>query len=308
MKELNKRINRRSFLSASAKATAGLSMLPFLSKSSLFSQNMFFDISLAQWSLHKGFRSGELDPLNFAQIAKQDYGISAIEYVSQLFADKADDAYIRELKKRADDNGVTSVLIMVDREGNLGTPDDKERAQAVENHHKWVEAAKELGCHSIRVNAAGQGTADEVKDAAIDGLGRLTEFADKHDINVIVENHGGYSSIGTWLVDVMKGVSHPRCGTLPDFGNFRIDQTETYDKYKGVEELMPYAKGVSAKSYNFDKKGNCKEIDFERMMQIVKDAGYTGYVGIEYEGSELSEKEGIMATKKLLEKVGGKLS
>ena len=301
-------LNRRSFLSASAKATAGLSLMPFLSRASLWSENMFFDISLAQWSLNKSFRNGDLDPLDFAQIAKKEYGITAIEYVSQLFADKADDAYIRELKKRADDNGVTSVLIMVDREGNLGTPDEKERAQAVENHHKWVEAAKELGCHSIRVNAAGQGTADEVKDAAIDGLGRLTEFADKHEINVIVENHGGYSSIGTWLVEVMEGVSHPRCGTLPDFGNFRVSQTETYDMYKGVEELMPYAKGVSAKSYNFDKKGNCKEVDFERMMQIVKDAGYTGYVGIEYEGNELSEKEGIIATKKLLEKVGGKLS
>ncbi|WPP48090.1 sugar phosphate isomerase/epimerase family protein [Catalinimonas niigatensis] len=301
-------LNRRSFLSASAKATAGLSMLPFLSKTSLWSENMFFNISLAQWSLNKSFRNGTLDPLDFAQIAKKEYGISAIEYVSQLFSDKADDAYIRELKKRADDHGVTSVLIMVDREGNLGTTDEKERAQAVENHHKWVEAAKELGCHSIRVNAAGQGTADEVKDAAIDGLGRLTEFADKHDINVIVENHGGYSSIGTWLVDVMEGVSHPRCGTLPDFGNFRVSQTETYDMYKGVEELMPYAKGVSAKSYNFDKKGNCKEVDFARMMQIVKDAGYTGYVGIEYEGNELGEKEGIIATKKLLEKVGSKMS
>ncbi len=303
-----KRLNRRSFLLASAKATAGLSMLPMISKASLLSENMFFDISLAQWSLNKSFRNGDLDPLDFAQIAKKEYGINAIEYVSQLFSDKADDAYIRELKKRADDNGVTSVLIMVDREGNLGTTDEKERAQAVENHHKWVEAAKELGCHSIRVNAAGEGTADEVKDAAIDGLGRLTEFADKHDINVIVENHGGYSSIGTWLVEVMEGVNHPRCGTLPDFGNFRVSETENYDKYKGVKELMPYAKGVSAKSYNFDKKGNCKEIDFTKMMQIVKDAGYTGYVGIEYEGNELSEKEGIIATKKLLEKVGNKLS
>jgi len=302
------KINRRSFLSSSAKAVAGLSMLPFATKAGVFSKDLFFDISLAQWSLNKGFRNGELDPLDFAKIAKEEYGIQAIEYVSQLFADKADAAYIKELKKRADDHGVRSVLIMVDREGNLGDTKKKERKKAVENHYKWVEAAKELGCHSIRVNAAGQGTAEEVKKAAIDGLGSLTEFADKHNINVIVENHGGYSSIGTWLAEVMEGVDHARCGTLPDFGNFRINKTERYDMYKGVKELMPYAKGVSAKAYNFDEQGNSVEIDFKRMLQIVKDAGYTGYVGIEYEGSKLSEKEGIMATKKLLEKVGSQLS
>jgi len=269
---------------------------------------MFFKISLAQWSLNRGFRNGELDPLNFAKIAKEDFDIQAIEYVSQLFSDKADDAYIKELKKRAADQGVESVLIMVDREGNLGATDDTERKQAVENHYKWVEAAKELGCHSIRVNAAGQGTAEEVKSAAIDGLGSLTEFADDYAINVIVENHGGYSSIGTWLVSVMEGVNHPRCGTLPDFGNFRVNEDETYDMYKGVKELMPYAKGVSAKSYNFDKKGNSIEVDFVRMMQIVKEAGYTGYVGIEYEGRNGDPYKGVKATKKLLEKIGQQLS
>ena len=301
-------LNRRSFLSASAKAAAGFSLLPLAARADLLAKPMFFKISLAQWSLNRGFRNGELDPLNFAKIAKEDFDIQAIEYVSQLFSDKADDAYIKELKKRAADQGVESVLIMVDREGNLGATDDTERKQAVENHYKWVEAAKELGCHSIRVNAAGQGTAEEVKSAAIDGLGSLTEFADDYDINVIVENHGGYSSIGTWLVSVMEGVNHPRCGTLPDFGNFRVNEDETYDMYKGVKELMPYAKGVSAKSYNFDKKGNSIEVDFVRMMQIVKEAGYTGYVGIEYEGRNGDPYKGVKATKKLLEKIGQQLS
>ncbi|MFP4092369.1 MAG: sugar phosphate isomerase/epimerase family protein [Cyclobacteriaceae bacterium] len=305
---MQQQLNRRSFLFASAKAAAGLSLLPLASQAGLLAKPMFFKISLAQWSLNRGFRSGELDPLDFAKIAKEDFDIHAIEYVSQLFSEKADKAYIKELKKRADDQGVESVLIMVDREGNLGATDDKERKQAVENHYKWVEAAKVLGCHSIRVNAAGQGTAEEVKAAAIDGLGSLTEFADDYNINVIVENHGGYSSIGTWLVSVMEGVNHPRCGTLPDFGNFRVNKDETYDMYKGVKELMPYAKGVSAKSYNFDQKGDSIEVDFARMMQIVKEAGYTGYVGIEYEGREMEPYKGIKATKKLLEKVGQQIS
>jgi sugar phosphate isomerase/epimerase len=301
-------LNRRSFLAAGAKAAAGLSLLPLASQAGVLADPMFFKISLAQWSLNRGFRNGELDPLDFAKIAKEDFDIHAIEYVSQLFSDKANDAYIKELKKRSDDQGVESVLIMVDREGNLGATNDRERKRAVENHHKWIEAAKMLGCHSIRVNAAGQGTAEEVKAAAIDGLGRLTEFAAQHDINVIVENHGGYSSIGTWLVSVMEGVDHPRCGTLPDFGNFRVNQDETYDMYKGVKELMPYAKGVSAKAYNFDKKGNSVEVDFGRMMQIVKDAGYSGYVGIEYEGHKMEPYEGIRATKALLEKIGKQMS
>src|SRR5262249_26326130 len=160
-------------------------------------------------------------------------------------------------KKRADDSGVTSVLIMCDGEGSLGDADEKKRMQAVENHYRWVEWAKFLGCHSIRVNAAtpGQGTNEEKMDRAADGLPKLCECGDKHDINVIVENHGGVSSNGEWLVGVMKKCGHKRVGTLPDFGNFG-----DYDRYKGVMEMMPYAKGVSAKSYDFDDQGNEKTI------------------------------------------------
>ena len=98
-------------------------------------------------------------------------------------------------------------------------------------------------------------------------------------------------------------VDHPRCGTLPDFGNFRITREEEYDRYQGVKELMTYAKGVSAKSHDFDEQGNETRTDYARMMKIVLDAGYRGYVGIEYEGNRLSEPEGIKATKVLLERV-----
>jgi sugar phosphate isomerase/epimerase len=209
------------------------------------------------------------------------------------------------MKKRAADNGVRSVLIMCDDEGDLGNSDAKARTQAVENHYKWVDAAKYLGCHSIRVNARSNPklSYEEQMKLAADGLRRLTEFGAKHQINVIVENHGGLSSNGKWLAGVMKEVNLPRCGTLPDFGNFRINNNEEYDKYQGVAELMPYAKGVSAKSYDFDDKGNETTIDFRRMLKIVLDAGYHGHLGIEYEGNRLSEPEGIVATKKLLERL-----
>lgn len=272
-----------------------------------------FKISLAEWSLHKMLFDKKLDNLDFPAKAKNDFGIDGVEYVNQFFKDKAKDtAYLTELNKRAGDLGVTNVLIMIDGEGNLGAVDSKERMKAVENHYKWVEAAKFLGCHSIRVNAYGKGTAEEVSKAAIDGLGKLSEFATQSGINIIVENHGSYSSDGTWLANVMQTVGKPNCGTLPDFGNFcmkyKNDKWEdgcenSYDRYKGVTEMMPFAKGVSAKSNVFDAEGNEKNIDFRKMLQIVKDAGYKGYIGIEYEGSELSEEDGIKATKKLLEKV-----
>ena len=313
--------NRREFIKKGMAATAGLglySVIPGVSALGKPAWDMFFKISLAEWSLNKALFKKELDNLDFPAISKNDFGIDAVEYVNQFFKDKAEDAtYLNELKKRCSDNGVTNVLIMVDLEGNLGDLDKKKRKKAVENHYKWVGAAKELGCHSIRVNAAGNGTYEEVQKAAIDGLGRLAEFGEKAGIGVIVENHGGYSSNGDWLSEVMKQVDNPYCGTLPDFGNFCIKRgrkdgkpvcLEEFDKYKGTELLMPYAKGVSAKSNVFDAEGNERNIDYFKIMQIVKDAGYTGYVGIEYEGRELSAPDGIMATKKLLEKVGKELS
>jgi sugar phosphate isomerase/epimerase len=268
-----------------------------------------FRISLAEWSLHRALKDGKLDNLDFAKTAKEDYGIEAVEYVNQFFMDKAkDQKYLAEMKKRAADLGVKSLLIMVDGEGALGDADEKKRTAAVEKHYPWVEAAKFLGCHAIRVNAASSGSYEEQLDRAADGLRRLTEFGDQHAIEVIVENHGGLSSNGQWLAAVIKKVGHKRCGTLPDFGNFKLGEGKFYDRYKGVAELMPYAKAVSAKSKDFNEQGDDTETDYRKMMKIVLDAGYHGYVGIEYEGTKLSEPEGIKATKKLLEKVRAELS
>ena len=296
-------MNRREFFEITAGGVLFGSLLgPGFLATSCKSREPSFKISLAQWSLHKELFGGTLDNLDFARTAREDFGIEAVEYVNQFFFDK-DPSYVREMKKNADDAGVISLLIMCDREGRLGDPDEKERRKAVENHFKWVEAAKILQCHSIRVNAASEGTFEEQINLAADGLAKLTEFGAQHDINVIVENHGGLSSNGQWLSSVIKKVDHPRCGTLPDFGNFRISADEEYDKYQGVKELMPYAKGVSAKSHDFDENGDETAIDYRRMMKIVLDAGYNGYVGIEYEGSRLSEREGIRKTKALLERI-----
>ncbi|PQO42113.1 sugar phosphate isomerase/epimerase family protein [Blastopirellula marina] len=271
-----------------------------------------FKISLAEWSLHRTLRSGELDNLEFAKTAKEKCGIEAIEYVNQFFKDKAkDEKYLAELNKRAADNGVKQLLIMCDGEGRLGDPSEEGRKKAVENHYKWVEAAKTLGCHSIRVNAASDHSlsyAEQMKLAA-DGLASLSTFAKDFGLNVIVENHGGLSSDGAWLAGVMKTVDMENCGTLPDFGNFRIGDGNMYDRYKGVDELMPYAKAVSAKSHNFNEAGDETNTDYFKMMDIVVNKyGYHGYVGVEWEGGSLPEIEGIVATRKLLERCAEKLS
>lgn len=269
-----------------------------------------FEISLAEWSLHKALFAGEMDHLDFAKVTRETYGIGAVEYVNAFFKDKATDkAYIAEMNKRCADHAVKSLLIMVDGEGAIGAADEAERAQTIENHKKWLEAAKALGCHSIRVNAQSSGSYEEQQARAADGLRRLTEVGAAMDLSVIVENHGGLSSNGAWLAGVMKLVDHPRCGTLPDFGNFCFDWSKAddpamwYDRYKGVREMMPYAKAVSAKSRAFDDNGEETGTDFRKMMKIVADAGYRGWVGIEWEGGDISEHDGIMKTKRLLERV-----
>ena len=286
-----------------------------------------FDISLAQWSLHRShfgtvdwsrfgellmsdpdsLLQGPLNPLDFAAKARE-LGIGAVEYVNTFFFTKAEDgAYLAQLNKRARDEGVENLLIMCDAEGALGDPDPAARSKAVKNHQKWLRAAATLGCHSIRVNAESRGSYEEQQKLAADGLRSLCELAEEYDQNVLVENHGGLSSNGSWLLGVMEQVDHPRVGTLPDFGNFKIEgegeDAVWYDRYQGVGELMPYAKAVSAKSYEFDAEGNEVRTDFARMMEIVLSAGYTGYVGIEYEGASLPEEEGISKTRELLERL-----
>ena len=287
---------------------------------------MPFKISLAQWSLNNrlfGRREPVLDNLDFAVEAKK-LGFEAVEYVNQFFMDKAKDTdYINEMKKRAEDNGIKSLLIMCDQEGDLGNPDESQRIQVVENHYKWADTAKILGCHSIRVNAASNALSyEEQQKCAADGLRRLSEYADTLGLNVIVENHGGNSSVADWLIGVMEMVDMPNVGTLPDFGNFAMARSSGFgmrgmgnmggassvrsysvDIYDSVRKMMPYAKSVSAKSYDFDENGDETSIDYYKMVGVVLDSGYKGYINVEYEGSRLSEEEGIKATKQFLEKI-----
>jgi len=308
---------RKAFIKKSLIGIGGIMLAPSIT--AFKPDNSGIEISLAEWSLHRAIGAGKLDHLDFPAKAKNDYGISAVEYVNGLFGGKKmnfkeaakNSAYLNELLKRSKDVGVFNHLLMVDDEGPLAVPDEKLRLASVDNHKKWIEAAKFLGCLTVRVNLHGQGTSDEKKKASIDSLGRLGEFAQTMQINIVSENHGNESSNGAWVADVMKQVNMSNVGTLPDFGNFCLshpwgetqsDCKDLYDCYQGVKELMPFAKGVSAKTYDFDINGEQPKMDYKRLLGIVKDFGFKGYIGIEFEGNTQSEEEGIKKTKLLLEK------
>ncbi|ODT99076.1 MAG: xylose isomerase [Planctomycetes bacterium SCN 63-9] len=306
--------NRRSFLkqtlAAGALAGSGIRIAGAAEISGQPKEGPIgnFKISLAEWSLHRALFSKKLTNLDFPRVAREDYGIEAVEFVNQFFKDKAHDSdYLRELKKRANDVGVACVLIMIDGEGDLSSKEKAVRLKAVENHKKWVDAAVSLGCHAIRINTGKTYSPTDLSELA-EACTSLVEYADAHKIHVICENHGGASSDPNSLVALIKAVGKPGFGTLPDFGNFpRTPDKKSYtiDVYDAIARLMPYAKGVSAKSHDFNPDGQESELDYARILKIVTDAGYNGYVGIEYEGGRLSEPEGIRATKKLIESVSG---
>ncbi len=307
-------MNRRLFCKQAATISAGFTLAgcatptastTHASATTKGQKKPWFAISLAEWSLNQALFGKKLDHLDFPKLARTEFGIEIVEYVNQFFKDKAKDAkYLADLKKRCEDHGVRSHLIMVDGEGDLGHADPKERLKSVENHYKWFEAAKTLGCTQVRVNAHSTGSFMDQAERCADGLRWLAEFAQPLGLNVLVENHGGLSSNGKWVAAVMKKVNRPNCGTLPDFGNFDKD----YDRYLGIEEMLPWAKGVSAKSHDFNAQGDEMHTDFRRMLRMVKAVGFRGIVGVEWEGKSLDEYAGIKATKRLLERVRDELA
>lgn len=307
--------SRRTFLQQSALTLGALAATPLTHAM----QTPKLTLSLAQWSLHRALKAGTIDHLEFPGIAKNTYGIDVVEYVNGFFGGKSmtfkeaakSTAYLNDLLKRSKDAGVVNHLIMVDDEGSLALPDDAQRLPAVDNHKKWIEAAKFLGCKTVRVNLHGDGKSSDKLTASVDSLSRLGEFAQPMNINVVVENHGSDSSNGEWIVRVMKAVNKPNVGTLPDFGNFCITHPwgttqdgceNAYDRYKGIGEMLPFAKGVSAKSYDFNASGEQPLMDYKRLLDIVKKSGFTGYIGVEYEGNTQSEDEGIRKTVALIKR------
>ena len=295
-------------------------------------KDLFFKLAVSQFSFASQFWTQQLKPLDFPAKSKE-LGIPGLDYCSMFFADKAKDQdFLNQLKARSADAGCYNLRIMVDGEGVLGDLNPAIRTKAIENHYKWMDAAATLGCPMIRVNVEGEGKPEDVATAAVDSLGRLLEYGRKQNIDVIVENHVGISCNAAWLAGVMKQVNSTHCGTLADFGNFCVNRTkpetmdiagymktkclEEYDRYKGITELMPYAKGVHAKTHLFNSDGTDQETDFNRMFKIIKDSGFAGWVSIEYEGGlfkmytkdskYLDDYAGTTATKKLVEAAGQK--
>ena len=304
-------MKRRNFLAVTL--TAGIASYVFPSTNfAKFNSIENLKISLAQWSLNKSIKNGKLPILDFAKKARS-FDIEGIEFVSGLYTRDTDilermsmNSLAKELIKRSDDYGIDNVLFMIDNQGDLASSNKNERFQAIDNHKRWIDLSAEIGCKTMRVNLNGEKDLNKWTKNSVKSLTALNKY--NENINVVVENHGGLSSSGKYLSNVMSKVKLENCGTLPDFGNFCMNGspwgncTQMYDRYLGTEELMPYAHAVSAKSYDFDDEGNETTIDYKRMMEIVKRSGYQGYVGIEYEGNRLGEDDGIIATKKLLEK------
>ncbi|MDA1272907.1 MAG: DUF1080 domain-containing protein [Verrucomicrobia bacterium] len=293
-------MQRRKFLKLSGGAALGFSLRPlFDARADDFGE--LFGISLAEWSLNKTLRSGKMDNLDFPRVARREFQIDCIEFVDQFFADKASDpAYLRELKQRAGDEGVTMGVIMIDTTGDLGATDKDARTQAVERTFPWIDAAQFLGCRTVRVNARGPGNADELRERVAESCARLSDFAMSRNVNLAIENHGGLSSDPDWLVSVMRQVNRPNFGTLPDFGNF----PDSINRYDAVESLMDFAKAVSAKASRFTPEGLVAETDYFRMMRIVRDAGYRGYVGVESGApTQDGEADAIRKTRDLLIRV-----
>lgn len=310
-------ITRRKFLKNSAMCTGAVIMHPMLKAVAI--QESGLEISLAEWSYHRALQAGKIDHLDFASLAKNKFGINAVEYVNGFFGGKKKNfreagkssKYLGEMLKRSNDAGVINHLIMVDDEGSLAGLNEKARLKSVDDHRKWLDAAKFLQCKTVRVNLHGEGNSDDKKKASVDSLGRLGDMAAGMNLNVVVENHGSDSSKGIWIASIMKEVNKQNVGTLPDFGNFCISHPwgttqdgcdDEYDRYKGIEEMLPFAKGVSAKTYDFDGNGEQPLIDYKRMLDIVKASGFKGYIGVEFEGNTQPEEEGIRKTKALVEK------
>jgi L-ribulose-5-phosphate 3-epimerase len=297
--------SRRELLSATASAGV-LAALGCRSASARPAAK--FSVSLAEWSLHRALQGGTLTNLDFPVVTRRDYGIGTCEYVNSFFKEEArNEGYLYELMLRCRDHQITNRLIMIDGEGELAHADQLERRKAVVNHHRWIDCAARLGCMAIRVNAAGSGDPGEMQKRAAESLVQLADYGDDKHIAVIVENHGGWSSNGEWLAGVMRLANDSRVGTLPDFGNFDLGGGKTYDRYQGIAEMMPFAKAVSAKSHEFDERGEEVHTNYHRMLRIVDEAGYHGPIGIEYEGDKHSEPEGIRLTKALLERVRDEL-
>ena len=308
---------RRQFLKNTAAGTGAILLHPMLKAMAI--QQSGLEISLAEWSYHRSIEAGKIDHLDFAIHAKNKFGINAVEYVNGFFGGRkknfreagSSSKYLGEMLKRSNDAGVVNHLIMVDDEGSLAGLKEKERLKSIQDHRKWLDAAKFLQCKTVRVNLHGEGNSDDKKKASIDSLGRLGDMAAGMDLNVVVENHGSDSSKGSWLASIITEVNKPNVGTLPDFGNFCITHkwgttqdgcSDEYDRYKGIQEMLPFAKGVSAKTYDFDANGEQPLIDYKKMLDIVKASGFKGYIGVEFEGNTQDEEDGIRKTKALVEK------
>jgi sugar phosphate isomerase/epimerase len=267
---------------------------------------------LAQWTFNKDLFAGKMTTIDFVNKAAE-MGFDGVEFVSQFIKDKVnDDAYLAELKLASETAGIKNTMISVDvSEAKLGSSDPDERDIATAKHKEWIVAASKLNCPTIRVNAHGDGTADEMMSAMFNSVKELANFGKSYNVGVTIENHGQYSSDGKWLSQLIGKLVPYGVGSVADFDNWCIEREggklwgtpciKEYDRYLGMKELLPTARSVSVKAFDFDEQGNAIKTDFKRMFQLIKEAQYDEYLAIEFEGHDMDPIEGIRKTLELVD-------
>ena len=247
------------------------------------------DISLAQWALVDEVKSGKWKTLDFPSVARKDFGLNGIEFVNTLF-EVPTEGYLRRLKKNAEDNNVTMVLIMVDDEGDGCSTTKEERKQFDINHRKWIDIAHFLGCTAIRTNCRGPKniSKDEALKHSVETYQMLLEYAAPAKISVLIENHGGVSNDADWMVSLIKEVNSLYFGSYPDWRQPSAD----FDNIDYLVKMLPFAGGMSYRNQPTEELT-------AKMINISKDGGYRGWYGIESSGRD-AIKKGIELLKKYL--------
>ena len=255
-----------------------------------------FHIGIQEYTFNRWLKSGKLNHLDYPALVKKELGISYVEYWNRPFDGKhTDPAYVGELAKCTRNEGIQNVLILVDEKHELDHADKLERDKSIDLHKAWIDCAEQLGCLAIRVNCRMGGDPKDNLNRAVDGVGRLCEYAKDTSVKVVIEPHGRNSQDPDWLVSVMNALNHSHAGLLPDFNNFG-----KYDRYDAVKKTLPFAPAVCAKALKFDKEGNESNTDFERMLKIVHDSEYSGVISIEFEGHDIDPITGSRMTKELI--------
>ncbi|MGB0743801.1 MAG: TIM barrel protein, partial [Opitutales bacterium] len=199
--------------------------------------------------------------------------------------------YLEQIRSRAADAGTDLFLLMTGAVNGA--------AKNLDGNKKIVQAIKRaqaLGARYLRVFVWAPNE-DTSGAGVIEALKPLSDSAAKHSVKLAIEPGASKNTQqGDYLANLAKGLNHPNCVLMPDFGKLRGDI------YAGTEAMMPYSEVVSCKMHSFDESGNQPDFDYNRLMKSIVDSSYKGILAVEWEGKKLEPVPGVIASRKLIEK------